>query len=125
MAFLHGKTIRERVLELICIAHPNFRQTLLEEAKKLNYIYSDQLLSCDEHGHICLYPGEYETIYTARNNEQIKIRPVKTTDESLLKELYYSLNERDRYLRFFELRKEFTHSKTQNELISIIIVSSL
>jgi GNAT superfamily N-acetyltransferase len=41
---------------------------------------------------------------------------VKTTDEPLLKELYYSLNERDRYLRFFELRKEFTHSKTQNEV---------
>jgi acyl-CoA hydrolase/GNAT superfamily N-acetyltransferase len=116
VAFLHGKTIRERVLELICIAHPDFRKSLLEEAKKLNYIYSDQLLSCDEHGHICLYPVEYETIYLARNNEQIKVRPVKTTDESSLKELYYSLNERDRYLRFFEVRKEFTHSKTQNEV---------
>ncbi|MHA2399836.1 MAG: GNAT family N-acetyltransferase [Promethearchaeota archaeon] len=116
VAFLHGKSIRERVLELICIAHPDFRQSLLEEAKKLNYIYSDQLLSCDESGRICLYPVEYETIYLAKNNEKIKIRPVKTTDESSLKELYYSLNERDRYLRFFEVKKEFTHSKTQNEV---------
>ncbi len=116
VAYLHGKTIRERVLELICVAHPNFRQSLLEEAKKLNYIYSDQLLPCDENGRICLYPSEYETIYTAFNNEKIRIRPVKTTDESLLKELYYSLNERDRYLRFFGMRKEFTHSKTQGEV---------
>ena len=116
VAYLHGKTIRERVLELICVAHPNFRQSLLEEAKKLNYIYSDQMLPCDENGRICLYPSEYETIYTAFNNEKIRIRPVKTTDESLLKELYYSLNERDRYLRFFGMRKEFTHSKTQGEV---------
>jgi acyl-CoA hydrolase/GNAT superfamily N-acetyltransferase len=116
VAYLHGKSIRERVLELICVAHPNFRQSLLEEAKKLNYIYSDQLLPCDENGRICLYPSEYETIYIAFNNEKIRIRPVKTTDESLLKELYYSLNERDRYLRFFGMRKEFTHSKTQGEV---------
>ncbi|MFW9783360.1 MAG: GNAT family N-acetyltransferase, partial [Candidatus Heimdallarchaeota archaeon] len=44
----------------------------------------------------------------------------------LLKELYYSLNERDRYLRFYEVRKEFTHSKTQSEVnIDYINVFSL
>jgi GNAT superfamily N-acetyltransferase len=116
VAYLHGKTIRERALELICVAHPKFRQSLLEEAKNLNYVYSDQLLSCDENGNICLYPSQYETIFTTREEGKIKIRPVKTTDEALLKELYYSLNERDRYLRFFEVKKEFTHSKTQNDV---------
>ena len=116
VAYLHGKTIRERVIELISVAHPDFCQSLLDEAKKLNYIYSDQLLPCDEEGRICLYPSGYETIYTAFNGEKIRIRPVKTTDESLLKELYYSLNERDRYLRFFGMKKEFTHSKTQGEV---------
>jgi len=116
VAYLHGKTIRERVLELICIAHPKFRQSLLDEAKKLNYIFSDQMLACDEDGRICLYPSKYETYYSVLGGEKINIRPVKTTDELLLKELYYSLNEKDRYLRFFEVRKEFTHSKTQNEV---------
>jgi acyl-CoA hydrolase/GNAT superfamily N-acetyltransferase len=116
VAYLHGKTIRDRVIELICIAHPKFRQELLDEAKKLNYIFQDQLLPCDEEGRICIYPFKYETIFRTRTGEVVKIRPVKTTDEYLLKELYYSLNERDRYLRFFELRKEFTHSKTQSEV---------
>ncbi|MFX0032649.1 MAG: GNAT family N-acetyltransferase [Candidatus Hodarchaeota archaeon] len=116
VAYLHGKTIRERVLELICIAHPKFREQLLEHAKKLNYIFSDQILPCDENGKICRYPSEYETSFTTRDNIKVSIRPVKPTDEPLLKELYYSLNERDRYLRFFEIRKEFTHSKTQNEV---------
>ena len=116
VAYLHGKTIRERVLELICVAHPDFRQWLLDEAKKLNYVYSDQILSCDEEGRICRYPSEYVTVSTLRGGEKIQIRPVKTTDEPLLKELYYSLNETDRYLRFFEVRKDFTHSKTQSEV---------
>ena len=116
VAHLHGKSIRERVIAMICISHPDFRQFLLDEAKRLRYVYSDQILSCDGDGNICIYPSEYETTFTTREKEKIKIRPVKTTDERLLKELYYSLNERDRYLRFFELRKEFTHSKTQNEV---------
>jgi acyl-CoA hydrolase/GNAT superfamily N-acetyltransferase len=116
VAYLHGKTIRERVLELICIAHPKFREELLEHAKRLKYVYSDQLLPCDAEGKICIYPSQYETIHIMGNNQKIHIRPVKTTDEPLLKELYYSLNERDRYLRFFEVRKEFTHSKTQSEV---------
>jgi GNAT superfamily N-acetyltransferase len=116
VAYLHGKSIRERVVELICIAHPKFREELLEHAKKLNYIFSDQILPCDDLGRICLYPGEYETIFTTKSKEIVRVRPIRTTDEPLLKDLYYSLNERDRYLRFFGVRKEFTHSKTQNEV---------
>jgi acyl-CoA hydrolase/GNAT superfamily N-acetyltransferase len=116
IANLHGKSIRERVLELICIAHPKFREELLEEAKKLNYVYSDQILPFDEQGNICIYPDQYETFFKTKKGVKITVRPLKPTDEPLLKELYYSLDERDRYLRFFELKKEFTHSKTQYEV---------
>lgn len=38
VAYLHGKSIRQRVLELINIAHPNFRDELKFYAKKNNYI---------------------------------------------------------------------------------------
>jgi len=116
IAYIHGKSIRERVLELICIAHPDFRQQLLEEAKALNYIYSDQMIACDEEGRVCIYPSQYEKYFFTRDNIKIMIRPVKTTDESLLKDFYYSLDERDRYLRFFSVRIDFTHSKTQHEV---------
>jgi acyl-CoA hydrolase/GNAT superfamily N-acetyltransferase len=116
VAYLHGKSIRERVIELISIAHPKFREQLLNEAKTLNYIYSDQILPVDSEGNIVRYPREYETIYKTKDGEEIFIRPLKTTDEDLLKDLYYSLDERDRYLRFFEVRNEFAHKKTQNEV---------
>jgi acyl-CoA hydrolase/GNAT superfamily N-acetyltransferase len=116
VAYLHGKSIRERVMELVCIAHPKFRQELLLAAKDLNYIFADQLLSCDEEGNICVYPKKYDTVFMTKQKEKIFIRPVKTTDEHLLKELYYSLNSRDQFLRFFQVKKEFTHSRTQSEV---------
>ncbi len=38
VAYLHGKTIRQRVNALINIAHPDFRDELRYQAKKLGYI---------------------------------------------------------------------------------------
>jgi len=38
VARLRGRTVRERTLELINIAHPDFRAELTEQARKLNYL---------------------------------------------------------------------------------------
>lgn len=38
VAYLYGKTIRERVRSLIDIAHPNFREELEIKARELNYL---------------------------------------------------------------------------------------
>ncbi len=43
IADLHGKTIRERAMALIHIAHPDHRETLMEEARKRKLVYSDQV----------------------------------------------------------------------------------
>ncbi|HOE21372.1 MAG TPA: acetyl-CoA hydrolase/transferase C-terminal domain-containing protein, partial [Spirochaetota bacterium] len=42
IAYIHGKNIRERAMDLIAIAHPKFRPWLIEEAKKDGLIYRDQ-----------------------------------------------------------------------------------
>ncbi len=38
IAYMRGRTVRERTHNLIAIAHPDFRQELTEQAKKLGYI---------------------------------------------------------------------------------------
>jgi acyl-CoA hydrolase len=38
IAYLRGRTIKERTLELIKVAHPDFREQLKEEAIKLGYL---------------------------------------------------------------------------------------
>ncbi len=113
IANLWGKSIRERVLQMINIAHPNFREQLLKQAKDWHYIYSDQTLPVSVDGRLSLYPEQYETAFITPDKLKIVIRPVKATDERLLQELYYSLNDKDRYYRFFTPVKDFRHKKIQ------------
>ncbi|MHA2391866.1 MAG: GNAT family N-acetyltransferase [Promethearchaeota archaeon] len=111
IAYLYGKSIRERVLQMINIAHPDFRDELLEHAKKWNYVYSDQAIPVSIDGRISIYPYRYETMLELKNEKKIKIRPVKPTDERMIQELHYSLDDKDRYLRFFTPMKDFRHKK--------------
>lgn len=118
IANLHGKSIRERVLQMISIAHPDFRDELLEYAKKCHYVYSDQILPHCIDGRICIYPKKYETTYKLEGGKTLHVRPIKPTDERKLQELYYSLDEKDRYRRFFASLHKFPHKKIQS-LINI------
>lgn len=111
IAYLYGKSIRERVLQMINIAHPDFREELLEKAKEWNYVYSDQKLPISIDGRISIYPQKYEIMITLKNEKIIKIRPVKPTDERMIQELHYSLDDKDRYMRFFTPMKDFRHKK--------------
>ncbi|MHA1472859.1 MAG: GNAT family N-acetyltransferase, partial [Promethearchaeota archaeon] len=113
IAYLFGKSIRERVLQMINIAHPDFREELLEYAKEIKYIYADQKLPLSINGRLSLYPAKYETTFQMKEGKIIKIRPIKSTDERMLQDLYYSLSEKDRYLRFFTRNRTFSHKFVQ------------
>ena len=103
IAYVHGKSIRDRAMALIDIAHPDFREELLEAAKKQGYIYKDQTLP------VVLYPKEYETYWTDKKGTQIFFRPVKATDERAIQDEIYALPEQDVYTRFFHSLKSFPH----------------
>ncbi len=103
IAYVHGKSIRERALRLISIAHPEFRDELLEAARKQGYIYRDQTLPA------VLYPREYEVNWIDKKGTAIFFRPVKATDERAIQELIYDLPEQDVYTRFFHSLKAFSH----------------
>jgi GNAT superfamily N-acetyltransferase len=110
VAHLHGKTIRERALSLINIAHPRFRQQLLEEAKQIHYVYADQILppSIGQ-----LYPEKWETYQIFEEGLKVFFRPIKPTDERALQEFFYSLPDQDIYYRFLSAMRVFPHRDTQ------------
>lgn len=110
IAYLHGKNVRQRAMELISIAHPDFREWLIEEAKKLNYIYADQAFISGEEGE---YPEELERYRTTSSGLELFLRPVKMSDEDLLKEFFYSLSDRSNYRRFIMLRRRLGHEVLQ------------
>lgn len=103
IAYVHGKSIRERAMALINIAHPGFREELLEAAKEQGYIYQDQALP------VVLYPKEYETYWTDKKGTVVFFRPVKATDERAIQDKMYNLPEQDIYTRFFHSLKSFPH----------------
>jgi acyl-CoA hydrolase/GNAT superfamily N-acetyltransferase len=115
IAYLQGKNVRERAMELISISHPKFRPWLIEEAKKLNLIYPDQVFIPGKKGE---YPEALETYRTTKTGIEILLRPVKISDEPLLKDFFYSLSENSLYRRFISVRKDMPHERLQ-EFVAI------
>jgi acyl-CoA hydrolase/GNAT superfamily N-acetyltransferase len=114
IAYLHGKNIRERAMELIAIAHPKFRPALIEEAKKRNMIYRDQHFITGTRGE---YPEHLESHKTTKTGLNILFRPIKISDEPRLKDFIYSLSEQSLYRRFMSTRKDVPHEVLQSLVI--------
>jgi len=110
VAYLHGKSIRERVLDLINIAHPKFRKKLTQAAKSQNYIYEDQIELVANQLH---YPEELEHYDTLRDGTEIFFRPIKPPDEPALSEMLYSLSEKSVRTRYMTRTKAFPHRDVQ------------
>ncbi|MGC8719595.1 MAG: GNAT family N-acetyltransferase, partial [Thermodesulforhabdaceae bacterium] len=110
VANLFGKAIRERALALINIAHPKFRERLLAEAKRIRYVYQDQILPPIYEP---LYPGQWEVYQIFPGNLKVFFRPIKPTDERALQEFFYSLPDQDIYYRFLSAMKVFPHRDIQ------------
>jgi acyl-CoA hydrolase/GNAT superfamily N-acetyltransferase len=115
IAYLRGKNIRERAMALIAIAHPKFREWLVEEAKKAGFIYTDQMIMPGEKGR---YPEELETYRKTKSGMDIFLRPIKMTDEHELKDFIHGLSDRSLYTRFISKRQDVPHERLQ-ELVVI------
>ncbi len=114
IAYIHGKSIRERAMDLIAIAHPKFRPWLVEEAKKAGLIYQDQAFIPGEKGR---YPEELESYKTTKSGFKIFFRPIKISDEPLLKNFIYSLSDNSLYRRFISVRKDMPHERLQEFVV--------
>ncbi len=114
IAYLHGKNMRERAMELIAVAHPKFRPWLLREAKERNLIYRDQAYVPGKRGE---YPEALETYRTTRSGMEVLLRPVRISDEPALKDFFYSLSDRSIYQRFISARKDMPHERLQEFVV--------
>jgi acyl CoA:acetate/3-ketoacid CoA transferase beta subunit/GNAT superfamily N-acetyltransferase len=110
IAYLHGKSIRERALALINIAHPKFRRELIQAAKQMKFVYEDQIELAWES---VRYPDELERSQTLRDGTQILLRPVRPTDEPRLSDMLYSLSSDSVHKRFFTFTMAFPHKNVQ------------
>jgi GNAT superfamily N-acetyltransferase len=112
VAYLHGKSVGERALALIEIAHPDFRNGLLEAAKAHHYIYGD--LDRFPEGRDP-YPAQYEhtQIFQDLQGGDVPIffRPIRATDERRLQDFFYSHSEETIYLRYGMMVRSMPHQR--------------
>ncbi|TWJ17794.1 bifunctional acetyl-CoA hydrolase/transferase family protein/GNAT family N-acetyltransferase [Geobacter argillaceus] len=112
IAYLHGKTIRERALALISIAHPDYRQELLDFVKKKHYVYEDEQVwqqALDQ------YPKEFEE-QRQFGGTMMLVRPLKATDERTLQEFFYSHNPETIYNRYFGPKLQLAHLEAAKQV---------
>ena len=114
IAYLHGRNIRERAMELIAIAHPEFRPWLIQKAKELSLIYKDQAFVYGKGGE---YPQHLEAHRATKTGLEIFLRPIRISDEPLLKDLFYSLSDASIYRRFVSARKDMPHERLQEFVV--------
>jgi GNAT superfamily N-acetyltransferase len=112
IAELHGKSIYQRVVELAQIAHPKFREELIEVAKKRHYIFADQLPVSEED---LIFLESYKSRLHLKNGRTIEFRPLLPSDEFAFRNFFYSLQEKTIYFRFFYKMKLFSHEVVQKQ----------
>jgi len=113
IAYLHGATLRERVLRMIELAHPKFREELFEMAKKSGYIYQDQIFH--DSAKAMLYPLEFQEEFILKNGQKVRIRPILSSDEDKLRYFFYSLSQSSRFSRYFSAIRSLPHHLAQKE----------
>lgn len=96
IAYLFGKSVRERALALIEVAHPQFRAELLAQAQAMGYVGAGQTLK-----NLRAYPVEEERTAALKDGRRVLLRPALSGDGGAIRELFHQLSDRDVYTRFF------------------------
>ncbi len=111
VAYLHGKSIQERALALISIAHPKFRADLLRTAIETKYLSTEL---ADKEGKILVGPKELRTTYLLNDGTQLNFRPIHPTDEPRMRDLFYKLSAATIYYRFMSHQKRVSRHQIQD-----------
>jgi acyl-CoA hydrolase len=116
IAELKGKSIYQRVMELAQIAHPKFREELINVAKEKHYIFADQLPPSTED---LLFLEGYKSSLKLKNGKIAEFRPLLPSDEFAYRNFFYSLQEETIYMRFFYKMRTFSHEVVQRQWSSV------
>ncbi|HRZ28484.1 MAG TPA: GNAT family N-acetyltransferase, partial [Spirochaetota bacterium] len=73
-------------------------------------VYQDQIYVTEN---AVNYPANFETVKTLKNGLEVKFRPIKPTDEDMLRRQFYTLSDSDRFLRYFTAIRFMPHRNMQ------------
>ncbi|MBW2249645.1 MAG: GNAT family N-acetyltransferase [Deltaproteobacteria bacterium] len=107
---LFGKSLQERAMAMVSISHPDFRDELFYEAKKIGLISDTRTLrESIIHG---IYPFQLEETMKI-DGEEVTLRPAKPVDERRIQEHFYNLDKTDIVSRFFHEKTSFVRDEAE------------
>lgn len=109
IAYLHGRTVRERVMELINIAHPKFRDELFEKAREMGYLFRDQ----SKGALLADYPDDREHAERLKDGTVIRLRPLRASDEPRLRDMFRRCSAETVHSRFQATVRSIGHADLQ------------
>ncbi len=107
---MFGKNLQERAMAMISLAHPDFRDELLQQAKDKGLMDKTRNLNEFLFG---VYPAKVEET-RKYGDQRVTFRAVKAVDDRRIQEHFYSMNEEDVASRFFHVRKSFFRDDVEN-----------
>ncbi len=116
IAELHGKSIYQRVMELTQIAHPKFREGLINEAKKRHYIFPDQVPPSRQD---LIFLENYKSYLDLPSGKSVEFRPLLSSDEFAIRNFFYSLRDQSIYYRFFHQKRVFKREMLQKQWATV------
>ena len=125
--YLHGKSVQERSLALISIAHPDFREQLLRDAIEAKYVRPEL---AGVGGQMQFGRTKFSATQLLTDGTQVNYRPIRPTDEPLVKDLFYHLSQQTIYYRFMKEMKIIPAKQVQefvyiNHRDDVAIVATL
>ena len=111
IASVFGKTIRERVMAMAEIAHPNHREQLIEDARTEGFIYKDQIFNITNSQN---YPGNFEAVKNFKKNLHVTFRPIRPSDEDAMRRLFYHSSDEAKDMRYFSPLRLMPHHEMQH-----------
>jgi acyl-CoA hydrolase/RimJ/RimL family protein N-acetyltransferase len=107
-AYLFGRSLAERAVALIEIAHPDDRRSLLDAAIERGLVGQKQQLRSR-----VAYPVAEVRDTRLRDGREVCVRPTRTSDSGAMHELFYRLSEEDVESRFLQKLSSLTDTVAQ------------
>ena len=107
-AYLFGRSLSERAVALIEIAHPEFRKELLDAAIKRGLVGPKQQLRSRT-----AYPVAEVRDLQLRDGRDVRLRPTRTSDTRAMQDLFYRLSDEDKETRFLHKLNSLTDTAAQ------------
>jgi RimJ/RimL family protein N-acetyltransferase len=107
-AYLFGRSLSERAVGLIEIAHPDFRTELLDAAVQRGLVGPRQQLRSRT-----AYPVTEVRDLRLRDGRDVRLRPTRTSDTRAMQDLFYRLSDEDKETRFLHKLSSLTEATAQ------------